>query len=258
MRDKLTVGEASKLLNISAHTVRYYIKEHLISPYKDPISEYYYFDYDDIYELNRVMLLRESGIPIKRIRDILKDESTKEYAKALDESMTNVRGEIKRLRALEKELNRLKESLEEFNSGESRFRHVDYGAKDLSIIKSSDYEADYPLKEIYELYKTLDLNMNAIYKDPIVFILRNQTMLYCYEGSSKGETLKIPKGKYLEYVSKISDDNIELAIEEYLTYVHENKMNVIGEMIMEVDTKDAMMHHTEYIIKIRMRLNEKQ
>ena len=89
MRDKLTVSEVAKLLDVSAHTIRYYDKEGLITSDSDAENGYRLFDFEDIFRLSNVVILRDSGISIKDIKGLIRNYSKEEYANQLKKSLIN-------------------------------------------------------------------------------------------------------------------------------------------------------------------------
>lgn len=62
----LTMGELSHLFNIKKSTVRYYVDEGLLTPQKNNQNNYYIFLEEDIYRLYQILVLKESGISIKK------------------------------------------------------------------------------------------------------------------------------------------------------------------------------------------------
>lgn len=69
---RFSIGEVSKLHNISIHTLRYYDKIGLLKPSEvDPNSNYRYYDEYDFYRLGRIMGLRSIGLSLEKIKFLL-------------------------------------------------------------------------------------------------------------------------------------------------------------------------------------------
>lgn len=64
---KYSIGQFSKLINISEYTLRYYENEKLITPDRDNNGRRYYND-SDISWIEFIKRLKDTGMPIKEIR----------------------------------------------------------------------------------------------------------------------------------------------------------------------------------------------
>ena len=66
-----SIGEVSKLFNLSIHTLRYYEKEGLLPFVKRTVSGIRKFDETDIEELKIVECLKKTNMPLKDIKTFL-------------------------------------------------------------------------------------------------------------------------------------------------------------------------------------------
>jgi DNA-binding transcriptional MerR regulator len=71
----LTVSQLSKQLNISADTIRYYVRCGLISPERDPINGYKRFNNNDIKRLNFILQAKSLGFSLADIHTIMDQAS---------------------------------------------------------------------------------------------------------------------------------------------------------------------------------------
>ena len=66
----LSIGEASKLKNVSIKALRYYEKIGIFKPaYIDPQSGYRYYSPAQLFDLDVILTCNELDIPLKRILD---------------------------------------------------------------------------------------------------------------------------------------------------------------------------------------------
>lgn len=100
----LTMGEISRLFKIKKSTIRYYVDEGLINPKRNEQNEYYVFLEEDIYRLYQVLVLKESGISIKEIKQALCQES---LLGLLQQAQKDVKAKINILNRLELKLNKI-------------------------------------------------------------------------------------------------------------------------------------------------------
>ena len=67
----LTVADLSKLSDVSAHTVRYYVKAGLISPVEQGYNGYRMFSQQEVSRLRFIRMAKVLGFTLSEIRQIL-------------------------------------------------------------------------------------------------------------------------------------------------------------------------------------------
>lgn len=72
MKNTFFIGEVSKLVGISAETLRFYEKEGLIIPQKSEANGYRYYTMQDINQLIDIVFFRDISLSIKEIKEIVK------------------------------------------------------------------------------------------------------------------------------------------------------------------------------------------
>ncbi|WP_019244211.1 MULTISPECIES: MerR family transcriptional regulator [Bacillus] len=66
-----TTGQVCKQRNISVRTLRYYDQINLLTPsFKDPNGRRYYSE-DDLFTLEKIIILKSLSLPLEKIRDLL-------------------------------------------------------------------------------------------------------------------------------------------------------------------------------------------
>ncbi len=107
-----TVGQLARICNVSARTLRHYDSIGLFSPAKvDPNTRYRYYGTEQIGELWRVLFLRELGLSLEMIGDLVRDGAVADadhLEAALAGQAERVRAEIGRQTDV---LNRLEKTL---------------------------------------------------------------------------------------------------------------------------------------------------
>lgn len=89
----MKIGEAASVTGLTAGNIRFYEKEHLISPQKSEANGYRDYSEAEVEQLKRIKLLRMIGIPVKEIRECL--ESDGSLTGALERIITEQREKIK-------------------------------------------------------------------------------------------------------------------------------------------------------------------
>lgn len=91
----LTVGEISKAIGISAETIRYYVKEGLITPHQNEENGYWEYSSDDLMKLTDILFYRTMDLNLKQIKTIMHGLPLEEIGEVIDERKTELIQEIK-------------------------------------------------------------------------------------------------------------------------------------------------------------------
>ena len=113
MNKYLSIGDMSKLTNVSIQTLRYYDKINLFKPeYTNPDNQYRYYSVKQIFYLDIIKYLKHIGTPLKEIHSMTKlpPESMFEF---LDKQELTIEEEIKKLQNIQQLLNHRKSQLRE-------------------------------------------------------------------------------------------------------------------------------------------------
>ncbi len=123
MKTKYRIGEVEKLLGVPRSTIRYYIKEGLLSVDKEDTNGYYYYTKKDLRNISHLIVGRnrlELGLVSSRSRTEL--ESLEDYHKLLYqqenklfEQLASIRRSIDLLQIYERMLVRIKNHLGKFS-----------------------------------------------------------------------------------------------------------------------------------------------
>lgn len=248
MRKRLTVSEVAKLLDVSAHTIRYYAKEGLITSSSDE-SGYRLFDFDDIYRLANVMMLRDSGIPVKEIKELVNNFSKDAYSKHLNVSLASIDQQIEKLNLQRK---MIIENLESLSYENESFKTVDYPDRFLTVISTEDYDNRKTPKEYLSDLKEKDVSM-ILYKD-LIYELRNDDMLVCYE--SKNSDVVLEAGSYLEYHIWITEESdYDEAIETFYDYIKNHHLHVENKLYLTLSPHALLVVDNGYQGKLFARIS---
>jgi MerR family transcriptional activator of bmr gene len=111
MKNHLSIGEMSKLNNISIQTLRYYDKLNLFKPeYVNKENNYRYYSVRQIFYLDIIKYLKYLGTPLEEIRQVIELKPEDIYV-FLDKQETVITEKIKNLEESRTILNQRKELL---------------------------------------------------------------------------------------------------------------------------------------------------
>lgn len=115
MKELYSIGDTAKLMGISVQTLRNYSNLKLLNPeYIDPDTGYRYYSFKQFHYIDRIKYLRNLGLPLSEIEDILCDGKA-------DKMISYLELQEKRI---EEELERVKETYDEIKWYISYFKHL--------------------------------------------------------------------------------------------------------------------------------------
>jgi DNA-binding transcriptional MerR regulator len=225
MNRKLTVSEVAKMLNVSAHTIRYYDKEGLISVEKNEDNKYRIFDMKSVTHLANIMLLRDCGIPIKDIKELYQNFKVDDYEKLLNQSMIQLDEQMNRIINQKKVV---KQALKHLSEADEEISVQRYENTYLQYICELDYDSENESLDIYDMVIKKGIK-DIVYKD--IYYVLNQDKMQMYfevEASVEDENiLVINQGLYMENSITVElDDDVEQAINKMYTYGDELQLEM--------------------------------
>ena len=93
-----TIGDLAKRFAISRSTILYYDSIGLLHPSGRSASGYRLYSEEDITRMEKIMLYRQSGLPLKSITDIL-DRQENQTQSILENQLAVINGKISELRS---------------------------------------------------------------------------------------------------------------------------------------------------------------
>lgn len=251
MKKKLTVSEVAKLLDMNPHTIRYYDKEGLITSEQDPINGYRMFDLEDVTKLANIIILRESGIPIKAIKGLVDDYSKDAYQEQLASSLSQLKEKLEKM-VLQKKV--IENTLRLLADEEPSFAVKSYPDRYLSVVNTSSYEAENSAVELLNGVKQKKLK-EIIYKR-LVYEFLEEEMMVCFENPVKTDFC-LEAGAYLEYLITVhSDDEITQAIERLIRYGLEHQLSMQERLYMSVEPHAMLVVDHGYQAKLFVKIEE--
>lgn len=259
MRLYLTIGELAKLLDTSTYNIRYYEKEGLIKPTHFSDSGYRLYDYEDVNYLATIMLLRDCDISIKDIQELFKSFNYDKYQAVLKTSYQKVDEEIKRLQAVKKEILAKLNGLKGLDHKEATFQIKKLSPRKFYHIKSSDFDMNYPIKELYDLYDQYQLDMKGFYKSDIHLLIRDQDIILGLIDNNHFydlTTTDFSMGEYLCY-NFVFDSNEELEerIEEMFDFLHQHQLIYESELLFIIEANISFLNDANYTGELQIRID---
>lgn len=128
MKKYYSIGEISKIYNISVDTLRHYEKIDLLKPALKKESGYRYYSSEQIWKLNNIRNLRGLGLGLDDIKGFLETRSISSTEKILNSQLKIVEKELDKFNKLKEELLIKKSNLEYFKN------NIIFGVPQLKVI----------------------------------------------------------------------------------------------------------------------------
>jgi MerR family transcriptional activator of bmr gene len=279
MKEKLyTIGEVSKLVNISIKALRYYDKINLFKPaYVDPDTNYRYYKDSQIYLLDLIKSLKYIGTPLeemKKVQGLKRDD----FFAFLTEQEKNVRKKIDSLLEIEQIIANAKKGLqrqkeypalgEVFLSYEEEVQiiqtkaegidpknvlHASYSklmklAVSTEGFRNNGYGAIFP----YQPYEHID---EVMYRYLFTPVLSNKQISLRIQDT---EVAKIPEGKYVSIIfNSLSSEDYFFNFQKLINYVEFHQLTVLSDIYESIIyTHYSPNQQEEVLIEMRMRVTE--
>lgn len=251
-----TIGEISRMYNLSTDSLRYYEKRGIITPERGE-NGYRWYNSNDIWRLNVIVNLRSLGFSVDRIYEYFKNRSIDATIELLMEELEIIENKQRDLRGLKQSI--LNE-LEVINEG----RRLEFGkvfirelaprrAFKIDREYSADEEMDLLMKELTEKsgksYQLIGNNRIAsIMADEDAEHIYSAAVLFDPEGDSV-----IPGGKYLSICYRgvwNSRYNAQLLKQ----YAQEHRIKLTGNFIdiiwIDIHTAAPMEEHMSEVQRL--------
>ncbi len=109
-----SIGEYSRIAQVSKRLLRYYDEIGLFQPIKVDVSGYRYYSASQLPELNRILALKDLGLSLDQIRRFIKDNISPQEIQGMlslkkAELEQQVLGELQRIRTIESRLKQIQD-----------------------------------------------------------------------------------------------------------------------------------------------------
>jgi DNA-binding transcriptional MerR regulator len=150
MKDKFSIGELSKIFNISTDTLRHYDKIDLIKPEYDEHNDYRYYSIRDFFKLSRILFFKSLDISLSEIKKYMGNKNTNNLLCLLKKKEEEIDIKMNRLANLKKNIQTKLELLENI---EGKLNHIIIKKMPQRIgafIDLNNVESDYEIKQTFK------------------------------------------------------------------------------------------------------------
>lgn len=198
----ITISELANIFEINQHTIRHYEEKGLLAPAEVSENGYRKYGLTEAYKLSFVLFLRELGLSLSEINELLESGSKIDYTKVLMERKLKIQEEKHRL-------DRLSQMVDEQIHLTTKIKEKTYDVKSPIRLKCL------VRKQILENLTILDLLESGLKKE--IFLGRVYYIIYenfydvCIEDKD-GKDFEIDSGRYGMTVIEVRNE-VELNYE---------------------------------------------
>ena len=207
---KFSIGQVSKLFEISKDTLRHYDKIGILKPEVNEANGYRYYYEEDLEKLGLILETKYLGIPLSEIKETIESESLIQYKSLVEKQEASIKKQIEELKIKQEHLQGAREKLDKIINFKNEY--------DFSKLKIYD--------ESMNLYgiRFAKIFDGSFYKEFLLELgeglgFEEEEYYYIYEVLEKG-TLKENQSEIYIKENKNNKDLIE-------KYILENKLEVI-------------------------------
>lgn len=148
MKEHYSIGEVSKIYNISVHSLRHYHKINLIVPsYIDESTGYRYYSFGQFHYISRLKYFRSIGLSLDQIRRVFESGDGSDFKSILQE----IREEK------EKEIEGIKDIINKIEWMDSY-----YSSSDISDMDKLIYKKQFPERHVFKTLNSVDVTIEEM------------------------------------------------------------------------------------------------
>lgn len=261
----LKVSEIAKIVHVNKRTLHHYDDIGLFSPEIKDSNGYRYYALTQIMDLSIILSLRELGMPLSDIREILSG-SFDEYTESLEHKLDDIDSKILELHHIRNIISRKLKDIETAERSHMAINTVDLKEsylilseriRDQSILNLLDKA--HQLVERKSHY-TLPNNEygSMIHTEKKYDDARNENYDYLYiDAPIEDEDYYLkPAGQYISLVYQGTEDSLYLPYEKIISYCKQNELQLEGYFYEKVLLDSIQKNQDNMVIEIQVKIRE--
>jgi DNA-binding transcriptional MerR regulator len=251
LNQHLTIGELSKLMNVSVHQIRYFEEKEILFPAYTDSNQYRMYGINEIYQLAQILLLRKLNIPVSTINKSMNSFSTNDYHQLMKQSLSKISSEINQLMLLQQFFQKILKEHEHSDILEDKYHIKQLDTRHLKKWMELQQDESLTARSLYEKKPQL----SHLFETDLHYLYDSEQITLCYESNHSPDII-LEKGSYLYKSFFVTDDqDIEREIAQLEHYLTEHHYIIQGQLILLEKSYLSMFNndklHYEIQIKIK-------
>lgn len=264
----MKISAFSEVTGISRRNLIYYDEIDLLKPLeRSEDNQYRYYSTPQIAIANTIIVLKESGMTLKEIKEFLANRSPQKLLSVVKKQKNNIQEKIEYYKQIENMLASRESTVTEgikFINTDHSIELVEYPATPLfvgpPVSKGEDENTDW--YNLHQFYKFCNQNniirglpAGSIFsKESLIDRKINQPTNYYYRPHSSTSFESngyIPSGRYVEYRGYCNFYTVEDAFASLFDYIEMNQLRIAGDAYMEYLLDETSLQDTnDFLISI--------
>ncbi len=274
----LRISQLANIYGISGKTLRYYDEIGLLKPeIVDKYTGYRYYSSSQVLELNEITLLKEMGLSLKDILNILRGDSNEKYnilKNILNSKKADIDKEIKELKNSKKNIELLEEKL--INNYNVELSSYSVGIKKLNNMKVASIKTH--ISAYSDQAHLWDELLMYLKKEKVKFLPERFTIYYDMQNTETQMEIEVCKRVAMDFKGNDrimckdinsqqevayllhtgNHDSVLKSYEKILFWIEENNYEIIDNIQEEFHMEDSMTNNPkEFITEIQIPIKRK-
>ena len=207
MKKFYSVGEAAKLVGMTAEALRHYDRIGLVSPHKtDEWTKYRYYTEEDIRRLNTARALRCMDLPLEEIKKVLKFNDFNHIVAFLEQAERSADEKIAELQSVKERIRRAKVFYKSKNAGSPLPDSIFIRELPTRVILLSDSLTEPTIENLWNYHRHFFAQIGEENREKFAFEDiagiyekdgQRRMFTICTRSAPNKDLLPLPAGKYL-------------------------------------------------------------
>ncbi|MGE7613385.1 MerR family transcriptional regulator [Paenibacillus sp. NPDC101420] len=228
MNHYITIGELSKLMNVSVHQIRYFEEKEILFPAYTDSNQYRMYGINEIYQLAQILLLRKLNVPVSTINKSMNNFTKNDYHQLLEQSLSKINSEINQLMLLQQFLQKVLKEYEHSDILEDKYHIKQLDTRHLKKWMEIEQDESLTARSLYEKKP----QPAHLFETDLHYLYGTEQVTLCFESTHLPDII-LEKGSYLYKAFFVTDNqDIEREIAQLEHYLTQHHYTIQGPLIL--------------------------
>jgi DNA-binding transcriptional MerR regulator len=227
-----SIGQFAIITKLNKKTLRYYDEIDLFKPaFIDPSNMYRYYNKEQIHIIKEILRLKELGIPLDEIKNMMKQEGSKSISEIYTKRLKEIDALLEGLKTQKKiietylfDVRHEKSSNTEFEIEEGYF--MEEGYVFFKQINASYEDINSAISDFYSSANNTELNSTHIFKRDLEENTEGFTEIFAYTKVKEGLNVRVQTKEFCLRVLCTGIENRDFAYASLFDYIKNNSYSI--------------------------------
>lgn len=250
MNHYITIGELSKLMNVSVHQIRYFEEKEILFPAYTDSNQYRMYGMNEIYQLAQILLLRKLNVPVSTINKSMNNFTKNDYHQLLEQSLSKINSEINQLMLLQQFLQKVLKEYEYSDILEDKYHIKQLDTRHLKKWMEIEQDESLTARSLYEK-KPQPIHL---FETDLHYLYDTEQVTLCFESTDLPDII-LEKGSYLYKAFFVTDNqDIEREIAQFEHYLTQHHYTILGPLILLEKSYLSLFNNDKLHYEIQMNI----